>query len=61
MRLSTLVGRDDVPKVGSKTFRLLTMARIGSTGSQRTSGREKTSVQKTGDVVSGSDDSGCVN
>jgi hypothetical protein len=30
------------------------MERIGSIGSQRESGREKTSVQKTGGVFSGS-------
>lgn len=39
---------------GSKTFRLLTIQRIGSTGSQRASARENTSVQKTGGVVIGS-------
>src|SRR6266550_1437527 len=45
---------EDGAGVGSKTLRLLTIQRIGSTGSQRPSGREKTSVQKTGGVESGS-------
>ena len=62
MRLSTTAGRDEVPTgVGSKTLRLLTIARMGSTGIQRQSGREKTSVQKTGGVVSGSEGPECVN
>ena len=43
--------------MGSNDLRLLTIHRIGSTGSQRPSGREKTSVQKTGGVKSGSGDS----
>ena len=60
MRLSTFADRDDVPTgVGSKTVRLFTMARMGSTGIQRPSGREKTSVQKTGGVVRGSEGSDC--
>ena len=60
MRLSTFARRDDVPTgAGSKTLRLFTMARMGSTGSQRPSGREKTSVQKTGGVVRGSEGSDC--
>ena len=42
--------------LGSKTFRLLVMPRMGSTGSHRASGREKTSVQKTGGEVVGSGD-----
>jgi hypothetical protein len=58
MRLSTFARRDDVlTGVGSKTLRLFTKARMGSTGSQRPSGREKTSVQKTGGVVRGSEGS----
>ena len=62
MRLSTTAGRDEVPTgAGSKTLRLLTIARMGSTGIQRQSGREKTSVQKTGGVVSGSEGPECVN
>lgn len=40
--------------VGSNTLRLLTKDLIGSTGIQRPSGRENTSVQKTGGVVRGS-------
>jgi hypothetical protein len=35
-------------------LRLLTVQRIGSTGSQRASAREKTSVQNTGGVMVGS-------
>jgi len=60
MRLSMTAGRDEVPTgVGSKILRLLTTARIESTGIQRQSGREKTSVQKTGGVVSGSEGPEC--
>lgn len=59
MRLSVFVEREVPTGVGSKILRLLTMARIGSTGSQRASGREKTSVQKTGGVVSGSEVAKC--
>lgn len=44
--------------VGSKTLRLFTMHRIGSTGSHRPSGFEKTSVQKTGGVIVGSEGAG---
>jgi hypothetical protein len=39
---------------GSKSLRLLTIHLIGSTGIQRASGREKTSVQNTGGVLVGS-------
>ena len=49
-----IVGPVYVVGVGSNTFRLLTMQRIGSTGSQRASGLENTSVQNTGGVDTGS-------
>jgi len=45
---------EEVVGVGSKTLRLLTMERMGSTGIHRASGREKTSVQKIGGVMVGS-------
>lgn len=43
---------------GSNTLRMLIIQRTGSTGSQRASARENTSVQKTGGVVTGSGGSG---
>lgn len=54
MEPGCVAGAEYVVGEGSKTFRLFTMERMGSTGSQRASGREKTSVQNTGGVDTGS-------
>jgi hypothetical protein len=46
----------EVDGEGSKPLRLLVIPRTGSTGNHLASGRENTSVQKTGGVVNGSGD-----
>jgi hypothetical protein len=54
VELGCIAVAEYVVGVGSKTLRLLTIQRMGSTGSQRASGRENTSVQNTGGVFTGS-------